>query len=285
MTETVQDVAIRLLVPGMLNIVGEDHKESGSRRDEEKRFAAAKTLSDNYWTEASFPDLAQTFGTRKARGGRQQPKDDSAADLMELRAAHAAAMLIVRCEQLAGWATRVAAVPESEATRVITAFLAQKVKPFKDAEDRLDVTWRETNTVAVTAAVKQVFTEVKRVRQGYIAALRGVPGAQRLKATRALADNLVALRKLVEPLATAVGENPSDYTDTAGLAQAMRVRRSIFMGLAVGRSKAVGVWKIGDGHISDMLDGTVKVDMSKMNVVPRDDFNTEFDAWQLENST
>ena len=42
------------LVKGSLNVVGEEHGESNSRRDIEKVFTAKETDSDNYWNEGEF---------------------------------------------------------------------------------------------------------------------------------------------------------------------------------------------------------------------------------------
>lgn len=90
----------RALVANKLNVVGETHTESDVRRPVEKAFSKAMTGSDNYWTEAEFPDLHMAVSGRRARA-QAQPGRDANADLMEFRAAHAAAMLIGQYEKTA----------------------------------------------------------------------------------------------------------------------------------------------------------------------------------------
>jgi hypothetical protein len=62
----------------------------------------------------------------------------------------------------------------------------------------------------------------------------------------------------------------------------MRVQRSKSMGLAAGYSTRTGVWKVGDFHVADLTNGTVKIVTTRpINIVTREAFNTEFEAWKL----
>lgn len=56
LTKQRNDVVQRMLVPGVLNVVGEDHEESGkeNRREEEKAFCRHK-VGGHYWKEDEFP--------------------------------------------------------------------------------------------------------------------------------------------------------------------------------------------------------------------------------------
>ena len=278
----------RTLVRDMLNVVGETHTESNSRRAAEQRFAFEKTDSHNYWTEADFPDLHQKLGIRSVRGGQGESQGNPAADLMEFRAAHSAAMLIVRFEELAGEALRVAATTPSEsATRAVLAFIDVNFRSFIQFRDRLNRSWRTTGSPEVNAAVSAVYEKVESVGKTYLAAFRDAPLDQRLKATKVLAGNCDALRGLVPPLAkAAVGEYPPADSNAAALAREMRTERSKYMGLAaVFMKQERGVWKIGNLHVADLTDGTVKVDVSQFNLVSKEDFNQEFEAWRRQQST
>jgi hypothetical protein len=60
----------------------------------------------------------------------------------------------------------------------------------------------------------------------------------------------------------------------------MRFQRSRFMGLAAVHSgKKKGVWKVGEGHIEDLVTKKANVQMTGINLVSRQDFNDEFAAW------
>ena len=271
----------RILVPGKLNVVGESHNESDLVRDEEKRFCFKNTQSTNYWTEAEFLDLQVKVGIRKDRGG-QQP-GDPAADLMEFRAAHSAAFLIAKFEKLANDAATVAATtPESAVLTAVHSFVDVKFRDFITLRDRLARSWRPTTSNAVNSAADAAFTNVENARKTYFTAIRNATPGQQLAATRALVDNRDALRALVPPLEKAVGQPYSPDRNAATLAHNMRVQRSSFMGLAAVVSEQIGVWKVGDLHIADLMDGTVKVDTSRMNLVTKEDFTLEFEAWKAK---
>lgn len=265
-----------ILVRGKLNLVGEYHSESDERRKWEKAFAKQETGSDNYWIEDNFPDLHQKVGIREKRGGQEQAKG---ADLMEFRAVHAASMLIGAFEQLAGQASEVAKTPAPSAKAMVYTFLNEKIRNFKDVEKRIKNTWQPTESADVNTAVNALFTYVENARATYLAALRDAPPEQLLQATKDLADKSNALRDLLPPLVKAVGAPKS--ADFATLAHDMRVERSTFMGLGAVWSKQVGVWKVGDFHIKDLTDGTVKIDASRINIVSREAFNQAFEPWKL----
>jgi hypothetical protein len=43
--------------------------------------------------------------------------------------------------------------------------------------------------------------------------------------------------------------------------------------------KEKGVWKVGEGHIEDLVTKKANVQMTGINLVSRQDFNDEFAAW------
>jgi hypothetical protein len=265
----------RTLVTDKLNIVGENHTESSDRRILEREFAAATTLSANYWTEAEFLDLPQVVGSRKAHGG---PAQSTGADLMEFRAVHGAALLIGSYEVLAKKAGDVVTNPTEVA---FNEFVTARIPEFLAFRDKLNARWRPTATDAVNQAVQTVYTNVDRVCQTYLKAIAGAPPEKRLSSTKILAGNTTVLRVFVPPLAKAVGSAMPPDNDAAVLAKAMGEERSKYMGLAAGLSKETGVWKVGDLHIADLCNGSVKIDTSRINVMTRADFNAELKTWRV----
>src|SRR5215207_1765157 len=184
----------RRLVADKLNVVGETHTESDLRRDAEKRFALAKTGSTNYWTEAEFLDMYQKVGIRSMRGGQGQAQGDPAADLMEFRAVHGAAMLIDRFEKLADEASRVATTPLQSVATAVYDFVNVKIREYNKVRERIANSWRPTTSDTVNKAVQAVYTYVDGARQKYLVALRDAPPEQQLKASKDLADSRAALR-------------------------------------------------------------------------------------------
>jgi hypothetical protein len=120
-----------------------------------------------------------------------------------------------------------------------------------------------------------------RAPQGLIYPLSALVAAALCAMTATGHDRLTAitLRTLVPALEKVVGAPASPDRDAGALARYMRLQRSSFMGSAAGLSKQTGVWKIGDLHVADLMDGTVKVDTSRMNLVRKEDFDVEIEAW------
>lgn len=265
-----------VLVKGKLNVVGEHHSLSDGRRELEKAFCKEMTGSSNYWVEHNFPDLHQDIPGRTTPDG--QDDDSEGADLMELRAAHGASMLVVKSEPLAVTAGKLARVPVNVPQNLISAF-EQKVQAFRQVCQRLANSWQPTRTTALNTAAQTVFTDAQNLVQAYFGASRA--GQTELKAAaQTLATNLQALRNRLPALERAVGA-PSGR-GAQGLADHMRVQRSRFMGLAGAFSQEKGVWKIGDKHIDDLKTQKAKVDMSRANFVSEADFNQAYDVWLAE---
>jgi hypothetical protein len=269
------------LVGGKLNVVGEDHAESGARRRLEKVFVADVTGDPNckYWTEAEFPDLrGDVPGRKKRRGGTGQA--DPAADLMEFRAVHGVSMLIASFDTLCDVATRVAAITDNRSGKAIAVFLKGYFAKFLAKRKRIVGTWEPTLTPEVNTAVNAVYATIGNAVVTYVTDVKANKHdvAQLRVATQALASNRGAVDALLDPLLTAVGVPHTD--DPGALATEMRKQRSAAMGIAAHLSSQTGVWKVGNRHVKDLLDEEMKVDMSKANYVTKDDFNQAFDAWK-----
>lgn len=260
------------MVAGKLNLVGEFHSESDARRDEEKRFCLAKVHRPDYWVEHQFPDVYDGGQLANLPGAGE-------ADLMEYRGAHGVALAIEKFEKLGNDAVNVSATPISSAAGAVSAFTGQ-VKEVVTFAANVKKRSRLSMTSEVNAAVQAVYTEVANACRAYTDAIRDAPLDKQLVAVRTLANSRIAVRDRVAAVSGAVGANLTDDRDAAELAKCMRKRRSTFMGVGAENSGLLGVWKVGNGHITDLKDGTAKVGLRRVHLVTRDEFNAALDAWR-----
>lgn len=276
-----------VLVTGKLNVVGEFHNESRARRAEEKQFVLEKIGSGNYWTESQFPDLQAQMGIRD----KQEQGQEDGADLMEYRAVHGAALLIEHSVPLEDAARRLGALKVGELTpektvvfdKLVVTF-DQKVENYRLFVERAGKSVAPTATPEVNKVVDAVFKVVRHACQTYGSASRRTP-SELSAAALVVADTLGKLPRFSPLLEQVVGVVPSTGGKTKPLEEEMRTQRSKSMGLAAVFSQEVGVWKVGNGHLEDLVNGRVKVDMTKVNFVTRDAFNQEFDLWRSSRVT
>ena len=265
---------------GKLNVVGESHRESEARRATEKYFLLDRFNLSGYWTESEFPELVTTVGSRKARSGTQNRTPE--ADMMEFRATHSATLVIAGFERLARSAEAAAAVSPNQAKAAVAGFIRKDLEDFKQLRERLNSSWRTTATPEVDQAVLEVYGATARVYKEYLDGLGAQPD-QMLRATQTLAGHRKTFQDYVPKLEKATGYTSDDGT-AASLAFNMRRARSTYMGLAAEAaasktSKITGVWKVGDFHVRDLLDGTAKVQIRNVNLVTKQDFNAALEAW------
>ena len=274
-----------------LNLVGEDHAESGKRRDDEKKFVASVSANLGYWTESEF-------------GG-----DDA-----ELRALHKAVLLTINFDVMASGASKIlkdlapaalawpAEAPErrAEASKVpAQESKAQAPKTMKEIRkvikqanqfdqaqamfmkfrnedltriisDRYSLEHRQKLTDAAKEnVVQKVFENVDSAFGQYFGLI--------YKAMEALADRRGALLNLMPEVSTAMGW---DYQNVAELDTFLRRKRSWLMHNAAAESPMRGVWKVGEDHVTDLLDGPLRFDPKRVNVVTTGEFNQLFQQWQ-----
>ncbi|HEU5471862.1 MAG TPA: hypothetical protein VFV67_14520 [Actinophytocola sp.] len=269
------------LVQDKLNVVGEFHSESGPRRAMEARFCLAKTRSPNYWRENEFPDLHQEVSSRARRG--QGHGGAQGADLMELRAAHAASLLVEKTTELSATAAKLAGVARVMTPKIYRLF-NEKINAVHRFRVRAAGGWRPTRTTELNTAAAAIFDGTEHACQAYLDAtpdLSTLTLSAQSAAAQAFADGLNAVSGQLDVLKNAVGATGLGNDPTA-LAAHVQAQRSAFMGLAAGMSSQLGVWKIGQGHIDDLTSGRSKIDMSRANFVTRDDFIQEFTDWVRE---
>lgn len=269
----------RALVADKLNVVGETHTESDPRRPAEKAFSKAMTGSGNYWTEAEFPDLHMAVSGRRKRA-QAQPQGEANADLMEFRAAHAAALLVAQYQKTALAAGVLVASGDplqSDDGRglspALRTFIDEDLRKLVKYKARVERSWRATQTSEVNSAVKKLFDLVENIEKRFLETARD-PSTRR-KALLFLQGANDVIKKNVVPLATAVG-----FPDSADLADEMRVARSRMMALAAEASSQKGVWKVGDLHVKDVLDEKTKTLRVKAHYERKADFDVELAAWR-----
>ncbi|MBE1534274.1 hypothetical protein [Actinomadura algeriensis] len=260
-----------------LNLVGEFHTESDQRRDAERQFCRSKIQSSNYWVEHEFPDVYDA-------GQLANFPDAGEADLMEYRGAHGVAMAIKKFEVLGEEAVTVSTTSVNSAAQAVRDFNG-KVRTVLEFTANVKNRSRLSSTNEVNTAVQAVYDEVVNACRQYANAIRNAPPAEQLVAVRALANSRVDVRDRLPALVTAVGARLDDNRDAAALAQCMRKQRSAFMGVGAVNSGLIGVWKVGNGHVTDLKDGTAKVDLRRINIVTRDEFESEFQTWRSRSST
>ena len=254
-----------------LNLAGEFHSESRARVADERLFCGKKAGSTDYWTEAEFPVVPQ--------GGQYANTGDPAADLMEYRAAHGAALLVARYDKLGDLAISVSALPAKDAPQQV-AGVNTEIQKLKTLRAKIAGTWRGS-TPAVDKAVQSIYQRADQAFVAYDTAFTGASLLNQQAAIRKFANSRVDVRDLLPALATAVGAEVKDNRSGADVAAWMRAQRSRFMGIAAAYSKKnEGVWKVGEGHIEDLLGGQVNVRMDNVNIVTREQFNTEYEAWK-----
>jgi hypothetical protein len=211
---------------------------------------------------------------------------------MEFRGAHGTALLIESYAALCDEAAKVGARNDTLATAAIAAFVDQNLKAFVARFKRVKSTWRATETddlpesgrdqfVAVNQAVEAVYDAMNDALVQFAGQMRTGRESgsveQQLAALQSLGASRETVTALAQPLAAAVG---SDSTEADELSADMRLERSKYMALAAQLSNLKGVWKVGNGHVSDVTEGRVNVDTSRTNIVSRETFNKEFDAWK-----
>jgi hypothetical protein len=254
-----------------LNLAGESHSESRARVNDERLFCQAKAGTTDYWTETAFPVVPE--------GGQYANTGDPAADLMEYRAAHGAAFLVAEYDKLGDLAINVSALPAKDAPKPV-ADINTEVQKLRALRAKIAGTWRISNN-AVDTAVRSIYQRADQAFGAYDTAFTGASLQNQQVAIREFANSRVGLRDLLPPLVKAVGAQVQDNRSGADVAAWMRVQRSKFMGLAAVHSgKKKGVWKVGEGHIEDLVAGRANVRMTDVNIVTREQFNTEYDAWK-----
>jgi hypothetical protein len=227
-----------------LNVVGEDHEESGARRKEEKKYSAAHAGSSDYWTEEEFKlgsfSLLKHFWTDT----RER------ADPFELRWDQAQAFMYQNADIINN-------------------------NPVDEGQVKRQVRW--INDLDAHRSNLEAGLDGFGVAKGDVR--RGKPMKAALKAVRvahtALAKSWqdAALRQAYFDAVDAVRQ----LNVVKAAPEVSKDRGQAMHGAAKASSARKGVWKVGDKHREQMA-GHLVDDPATYNLVSKGDFNLDLKA-------
>ena len=260
---SVQTVAQRKLIKDRLNVVGENHEESGyvnkekdlDRRRDEKSFCQEKTGSDNYWLENKFIDRSGISA--------DPPFLRNDRFLMILNTIYVEVKLTVDTSKIGIYQKT-----KKEITSRLNMFyqylnkdLNERIGIEKDSKE-LDTFFEENESLKgkIYTAIEMV--EKTKKKEDLIHVIQG-PFFQEV---------MIALSRLVnvkEKYELTSGKPLKDID----LLKHISFKRSEGMHVAAnGQSHLKGVWKVGDSHVEDMK----KMDGIQYHLVSKKDFNDAF---------
>ena len=270
----------RKIEKGKLNVVGETHSQSEPRRDREKAMLKAwyELPERLYWTEDEF-EGANGYGDRPHYIAVQ----------FGVYILHYSALLQ---ETIQGEVARQKVQPLSfgwdEVTREPVRRLAAKLAGALDAFVEECEKGRDPETRSIIELARRIRTEFPgdypgAAVYGAYDDLQGVPPERRYKQLAVLDQQLTKLQKLFWPLLVGNFDLPREsIVETfKKMGDFVSETRSGHMLQAAERSGKIGVWKVGEDHLKDMMikfgGGT---DQTKLT--SRAEFNRVFDEWETD---
>jgi len=255
------------LEKGVLNVAGETHNESDSRRDKEKLFSREITGAEGYWTEGEF----ETNST--LRGKRSQKTEQG--DLPELIGLHIVIMIEDAAERIKAGA-----------------------KSWKDSKDEQEEgAWFQDILLSMKywerAQAGFTGTNDNEINKGIIFFIQSRASLKTLleqairddKAKESFIKQSVEVEGEVKKIAQSIktrilGAKATGMTSDQLRATA-RKQRSIMMGVTAGYSSEKGTWKVGDLHVMDIRGGGSGggVRQGQTNYLTRDEFNAALTEW------
>ncbi len=287
------------IAPGKLNVIGENHPESGARRADEIEMVKTRGfVRDQYWTENAF-----TFtGAAAAADGGQQDVSRSGDDrsLLVVQSLSFALEELVSLEGRADQALGAARAELAEKDKDLGLFntlLAGCQRTLTSTLAELEQTalavdeWRKDQTKdPIIVEIDDAIEDLRNTLDQY----------QRMLPADCEADELEEVMDDVESLSTSCDGanmrvtallrklNYADPSDAAAevtgkegakqLSKQIVGERSLHMFMAAEASGKTGVWKVGDEHLADMKG----VPAEHINVIDRDEFNRDFLRWKAQ---
>jgi Domain of unknown function (DUF4157) len=260
-----------------LNVAGETHSESNPRRDEEKKFSKDRSGSPNYWLE-------QAFTVTKDNMTREE------ADSPYLRAVHIMMLMGTAGEN----AQKVAGEKKKETRRNATIKPGQMVGVLGSAEtelreryktvdeevqkvqrytDRLQRSYKATGDQEIDQIYGEMIDYWKTLYENHkIAMDPSSKWKDMLSSLKEIGRVGAALKKHLETL-----EQKTNIKDAAGARDARSM--AMMQGAAKEKGKR-GTWKVGDLHITDMLQAPNNQIKQEVNIVTKQAFNDELAEWR-----
>ena len=263
---------LKKLVKDKLNVVGENHAESGQRRDAEIALGA-REAGGKYYKESEFKARPRTFG--EAVFGESTTKPRAFADPLHLRIAHRVQFLSqfnMFHNIIPDW--DISDVPESGRIKTLgTQFIDESKSNILELKELISEALKNEEKDSYDDTQIAFLNTIRTLNLSII-----IPEFIKLKNAWAVITPGVALtatvtgpaglyKKGVEDMlveANGLGGNNLDET---------RIKRSTAMDtVSTSRKNDYGIWKIGDAHYGDIQGGGAK----EYNLISKDEFNTEY---------
>lgn len=223
-----------------LNVIGENHPESNTRRDEEKAFCSEMTGSDTYLLEHALL-------------GKNDEGESIEGDPHELR-------LIHRIHYLNGQ------IKDVEEKKHIPLFLEQAQMELNVVKQQKKFQYYKPSKVVARFFLTEIETKIG-IAIGLFNNPKMRPSEKRNN-LNSLIDAIYAISHILYPPQTA------QTSSLATQMNAIRIARSIQMhdAASIFHTKR-GFWKIGDKHVSD-IEEKMKGQPFKYKLIPKARFNT-----------
>jgi hypothetical protein len=264
---------LKKLVNNKLNVVGEDHDESGKRRDEEKA-VSSRDAGGKYWTEGEFRARPRSFG--EALFGESSDEGRAFADPLYLRIAHRVQFLgkfNLLDKTLDAWDQG----SEDKGKEVIalgTQVLAGMETQLIEMRTLIGLALKNEEKNSYTDKQAELLNAINTELKGVV-----IPKFLKLEEAWKTIVPLNALPKaavdLEKEFHAGVDSLMKDAEALGGtdLGKTRELRSQAMDQSGTARKTDKGVWKIGDAHFGDIEQ---MVGRKEYNLISRQEFNDEY---------
>lgn len=269
----------RKIEPDKLNIVGENHEESGDRRREEKTMVQEKYgfLDNQYWQENNFQYGGASGVTRSGDSLVHLVLQSAAFLLEDFKSMKRWLRLIIEIFDVDGDDVTVDNKMETLIERMEDA-LDENVE-LELAADKLD---KADEYPDVVDQALDIADHIDTSLTHYIEQIE----AGNVEPTKTLPQ----LIKNIEAMEEHIQEILEDYnvaaTEPEQVATQIVHERSLGMYMAAEEAAEkdgkTGVWKVGQRHADDLRDGVQDFNSKRLTMTSETEFNAELKAWQSQ---
>ena len=243
-------VQLRALVSNQLNIVGENHEESGKRRAEE-RMICEHYAGGRYWTEAEFNFKAnRSFFERLFQTGPRRMGDSP----------------LLRMQMQAACVTHWIRVPKIDGERTLADLLVSESAEDKDIVSRI---FKE-HLASVLQAFEQVKLKSKAIPELHLQQDELLAACLKLKSQLLFTRDENAGGAAVVQTAKLIDDLVDDSRDDLSRLRSAYMHQSGSLATA-----KRGVWKIGDDHVPEMVDHA-NGEPPSYNLITKQQFNERY---------
>jgi len=264
-----QVVQLKALSSAKLNVAGENHPESGKRRESEKKYAESKK-SLPYMRESGFKYIA----TIPWFFGKRTKKVETKGDPHLLRAEH-------HLNQL----------EEKHAKIFLSEFAKGKIPESLPQNVDIKIMW-ETCIDILSDSTKQVRWEIIKALDTPSEKVNSSKLTDTFEELEQLDKKLLEMKSLSEkPTIAAAAKTISNSIKkirlgfSKSLGMANRTQKDIMNARSKAMMKAAkdsgkkGLWKVGDKHIDDIKEMNVPLNTNAYQIMSKDEFNKDYGLW------